>query len=142
MNKEESYAKIASLLVSIMPTKWEQVVFSLLVRKCIVYRIPRRKRRYISKEFQCKCIKQNSKNIINIVEASENNFSVQDIILDIMGLLYNLYNDSSKDSDWNFIMFKLYSNGQYEVKVFSNIDDRFDAKIINNTVDKFLITES
>lgn len=39
-------------------------------------------------------------------------------------------------------MFKLYSNGQYEVKVFSNIDDRFDAKIINNTVDKFLITES
>lgn len=137
MNKEESYAKIVSLLVSIMPTKWEQVVFSLLVRKCIV-----NNNQAISKEFQCKCIKQNSKNIINIVEASENNFSVQDIILDIMGLLYNLYNDSSKDSDWNFIMFKLYSNGQYEVKVFSNIDDRFDAKIINNTVDKFLITES
>jgi hypothetical protein len=113
------------------------VVFSLLVRKCIV-----NNNQAISKEFQCKCIKQNSKNIINIVEASENNFSVQDIILDIMGLLYNLYNDSSKDSDWNFIMFKLYSNGQYEVKVFSNIDDRFDAKIINNTVDKFLITES
>ena len=40
MNKEESYAKIASLLVSIMPTKWEQVVFSLLVRKCIVNKFP------------------------------------------------------------------------------------------------------
>ena len=36
MNKEESYAKIASLLVSIMPTKWEQVVFCLLFIKFIV----------------------------------------------------------------------------------------------------------
>ena len=137
MNKEESYAKIASLLVSIMPTKWEQVVFYIVVIKIIF-----KKKKSIIKEFKFKFIKQNSKNIINIVEVSENNFSVEDIIFDIMGLLYNLYNDSSKESDWNFIMFKLYSNGQYEVKVFSNIDDRFDAKIINNTVDKFLITES
>ena len=35
MNKEESYAKIASLLVSIMPTKWEQVVFSIFFIKFI-----------------------------------------------------------------------------------------------------------
>jgi len=91
MNKEESYAKIASLLVEFcfIHLHWNSLLIAWLL--FTIHFLTNREKTTFS-------------HFVGIILTNK---------------LYNLYNDSSKDSDWNFIMFKLYSNGQYEVKVFS-----------------------
>lgn len=128
---EQYYQTVGNILKSILPNNWDSAVFSLLVRDCSV-----NGKKAISKEFQCKCIKRELKQIIDLVSNSEGNYEVEDILFKMMDEFYEFYN---KSSGWNFIIFKLNSDGSYQTKFFDKIDNSFDAKIISNTVDKFLI---
>lgn len=131
--KELYYKKVADLLVTILPKNWDKAIFSLLIRDCQV-----NGKQTKSKEFQCKCVKKNTKKILDLVAYSDDNFEVQDIFFEMMDIFYELYN---KSNGWNFIMFKLECNGGYSVKTCAGIDDKFDNKIIVNTVNNFILEE-
>ena len=123
MNSIEECAKE---LKKIVPNDWKSVVFSLFVRECEV-----NSKKAISKEFQCKCTSKSTDKIIDLVKFYEANFEVEDILFSILNFWYKEYKKSSTE---NFIIFKLDSSGNYEIKRFPKVPN----KIIINTVEMSL----
>lgn len=126
------YNDVSKLLLKILPDRFDKCVFSLLLRKCNV-----NGKDTISKEFQCKCVNKNSDKILDLVKFSDGYFDVEDILFAIMDKFYDLYN---KLNDFNFIIFKLKSDGSYDVRFFNNIDNNCDNLIISNIVERFLLS--
>jgi len=127
MNSIEECAKE---LKKIVPNDWKSVVFSLFVRECEV-----NSKKAISKEFQCKCTSKSTDKIIDLVKFYEANFEVEDILFSILNFWYKEYKKSSTE---NFIIFKLDSSGNYEIKRFPKVPNDIDNKIIINTVEMSL----
>ncbi|MBR4617831.1 MAG: hypothetical protein IKO49_00775 [Bacilli bacterium] len=127
-----NYSECAQKLVSFLPNDWEKCVFSLLVRNCEV-----NGNKAISKEFQCKCISNSIDKIIDLVRYYDDNFEVEDLMFEILDFWYDLY--KSDKSLGNFVIFKLYRDGNYEIKTFSGINSDIDNKIVVNTVEQYLI---
>ena len=119
----------AKKLIKIAPSDWTKLVFSLFVRECEV-----NGKEAFSKEFQCKCLSESTEAIIDLVKVYEENFDVEDTFFEIMNFWYK----KVKNSEDNFIIFKLDKNGNYEVKKFGKISSETDNKIIINTVESYL----
>lgn len=119
----------AKKLSKIAPSDWTKIVFSVFVRQCEV-----NGEKAFSKEFQCKCLSESTEAVIDLVKVYEENFDVEDTFFEILNFWYK----KIKNSDDNFIIFKLDKSGNYEVKKFGKISSETDNKIIINTVESYL----
>lgn len=127
MNSIEECAKELKKLV---PNDWKSVVFSLFVRECEV-----NNKKAISKEFQCKCTSKTTDKIIDLVKFYEENYEAEDILFMVLNFWYKEYKKSPLE---NFIIFRLESDGNYEIKRFQKVPNDIDNKIIINTVEECL----
>ena len=121
---------LAPNLVSILPSDWDAVVVSLFVRKCIV-----NEKEALSKEFQCKCISKSTTNIINLVKYYEENYEVEDIMFAFVNYLFSEYKKNTSD---NLLIFKLNSDGNYEIKKLNGINNDVNNDFITAIVEKCL----
>lgn len=119
----------AKKLNKIAPSDWTKLVFSLFVRECEV----NGKTAY-SKEFQCKCLSKSTEAVVDLVKVYEENFEVEDTLFEILNFWYKEY----KENNTKFIIFKLYSDGNYEIKKFEKVPNDIDNKILTNTIEEYL----
>ncbi len=119
-------SECAKLLISILPSDWEKVVFSLFIRKCVV-----NGQDAFSKEFQCKCTAKSINEPIDLVSFYEDNIEMEDILFSVLDFFYQMYKEKSKD---NFIIFKLCSDGSYEIKTTDKLENDIKNSEINDIV--------
>ena len=119
----------AKKLSKIAPSDWTKLVFSLFVRDCEV-----NGKKALSKEFQCKCLSESTEAVVDLVKVYEENFEVEDTLFEILNFWYKEY----KKNNTKFIIFKLYSDGNYEIKKFEKVPNDIDNKILTNTIEEYL----
>lgn len=128
----DSFLNLVKRLVSILPSDWNKVTFSLFVRECSI-----NGKTAFSKEFKCYCLSDSCDTPINLVKVYEENFDIEDLFFDLLDFFYKNY--FNKDS--NFITLKVHKDGNYEIKRISlnnNISNDEIVDIINEYIEKDL----
>ena len=61
-------------------------------------------------------------------------FDVEDTLFEILNFWYKEY----KENKTKFLIFKLCSDGNYEIKKFEKVPNDIDNKILTNTIEEYL----
>ena len=115
----EKLIKIVKKFIGVLPSDWESMIFSVFKRDCEVNGV-----KTVSKEFKCYSLAKSLEQPIDIIKVYEENFEVEDLFFEFMDYLYLTYLKNSED---NFVSFKLISDGNYELKT-----DKLDNDITND----------
>ena len=123
---DNSLVTILKRIVKILPSDWNKMVFSVFARECVV----NGKKSY-SKEFKCLCLTDSYELPIDLVKVYDDDYDTTDLFFDLLNYLYKNHLDDKEVS--NFIVFKLFNDGNYELNKIHLDDSTSNGDILDLT---------
>jgi len=109
-----------------LPSDWNKMVFSMFARECSV----NGKKSY-SKEFKCLCLADSYELPIDLVKVYDEDYDTTDLFFDLLNYLYKNHLNDKEVS--NFIVFKLFNDGNYELNKIHLDDSTSNGDILDLT---------